>query len=125
MPSGLSLGWMLSETYNNLNQTSTDMITRHALRVYCEQDETSLTQVVKNIWNVDSLGVTNELEVVNKSEQNLQFDGELYVAKFPIKPHHEFLRDSHENSVNRLKSLRSKLQKNPSLFTEYDKIIKN
>ena len=125
MPSGLSLGWMLSETYNNLNETSTDMITRHALRVYCEQDETSLTQVVKNIWNVDSLGVTNELEVVNKSEQNVQFDGELYVARFPIKPHHEFLRDNHENSVNRLKSLRSKLQKNPSLFTEYDKIIKN
>ena len=80
---------------------------------------------MKNFWNVDSLGFTNELEVVNEFEQNLQFDGERYVVKLPIKPHHEFLPDNHENSVNRLKSLTSKLQKNPSLFTEYDKIIKN
>ena len=42
------LGWMLSGPYNNLNETSTNMITTYALRVYCEQDETSLTQVMKN-----------------------------------------------------------------------------
>ena len=118
------LGWMLSGSYNNLNETSTNMITTHALRVYCEQDETSLTQVMKNFWNVDSLGVTNELEVVSEFEQNLQFDGERYVVKLPIKPCHEFLPDNHENSVNRLRSLTSKLQKNSSFFTEYNKIIK-
>ena len=42
------LGWMLSGPYNNLNETSTNMITKHALRAYCEQDETSLAQVMKN-----------------------------------------------------------------------------
>ena len=47
------------------------MITTHALRVYCEQDKTSLTQVTKNFWNADSLAVNNELEVVNEFEQNL------------------------------------------------------
>ena len=56
------------------------MITTRTLRVYCEQDETSLTQVMKNFWNMDSLGVTNELEVVNEFDQNLQFDGERYVV---------------------------------------------
>ena len=42
------LGWILSGPYNNLNETSTNMITKHALRAYCEQDETSLAQVMKN-----------------------------------------------------------------------------
>ena len=119
------LGWMLSGPYNNLNETSTNVITTHALLAYCEQYETSLTQVIKNFWKVDSLGVNNELEVVNEFEQDLQFDGERYVVKLPIKPHHEVLPDNHENSVNRLKSITSKLQKNTSLFAEYDKIIKN
>ena len=119
------LGWMLSGPYNNLNETSTNVITTHALLAYCEQHETSLTQVIKNFWKVDSLGVNNELEVVNEFEQDLQFDGERYVVKLPIKPHHEVLPDNHENSVNRLKSITSKLQKNTSLFAEYDKIIKN
>ena len=116
---------MLSGTYNNLNEMSRHVITTHALRACCEQEETSLTQVMKNFWNVYSLGVNNELEVVNELEQNLQFDGEHYVVKLPIKPHHEFLLHNHENSVNRLKSLASKLQKDMSLLTEYDKIIKN
>ena len=119
------LGWMLSGPYNNLNETSTHVITTHALRASCEQEEMSLTQGMKNFWNVDSLGVNNELEVVNEFEQNLQFDGEHYVVKLPIKPHHEFLLHNHENSVNRLKSLTSKLQKDMPLLTEYDKIIKN
>ena len=119
------LGWMVSGPHNNLNEASTNMITTHALRAYCEQDETSLTQVMKKFWNVDSLGVNNELEVVNEFEQKLQFDGECCVVKLPIKPHHEFLPDNHENSVNRLKSLMAKLQKNTSLLTEYDKIIKS
>ena len=91
------LGCMLSGPYNNLNKPLTNVITTHALRAFCEQDETSLTQVMKNFWNVDSLGVNNELEVVNEFEQNLQFDGERYVVKLPIKPHHEFLSDKHEN----------------------------
>ena len=60
------LRWMLSGPYSNLNETSTNVIITHALRAYCEQDETSLTQVKKNFWNVDSLGVNNELEAVNK-----------------------------------------------------------
>ena len=119
------LGWMVSGPHNNLNEASTNMITTHALRAYCEQDETSLKQVMKKFWNVDSLGVNNELEVVNEFEQNLQSDGEYCVVKLPIKPHHEFLHDNHENSVNRLKSLMAKLQKNTSLFTEHYKIIKS
>ena len=80
---------------------------------------------MKNFWSVDSLGVISELEVVNEFEQNLHFDGERYVVKLPIKPHHEFLPDNQENSVNRLKSLTSKLQKNTLLFIENDKIIKD
>ena len=39
------------------------MITTYALRAYYEQDETSLTQVMKYFWNVDSLGVSKELEL--------------------------------------------------------------
>ena len=58
-------------------------------------------------------------------EQNLQFDVEHYVVKLPVKLHHESLPNNHENSVNLLKSLTSKLQNNTSFFTEYDKIIKN
>ena len=88
---------MLSGPCNNLNETSTNMIKTHALRVYCGQDETSLAQVMKSFWNVDSVRVTNDLEVVNDFEQILQFDGERYVVKLPIKP----------------------------LFTEYDKVITN
>ena len=45
------------------------MITTHSLRAYCEQDETSLTQIMKNLWDVDSLGVNNEIEAVNELEQ--------------------------------------------------------
>ena len=63
------LDWMLIGPYNNLNETSANMITTHSLRAYCEQDETSLTQVMENFWDVDSLGVNNELEVVNELEQ--------------------------------------------------------
>ena len=80
---------------------------------------------MKNFLNVDSLGVNNELEVVKEFETNLQFDGERFVVKLPIKPRHEFLPNNHENSVNRLKSLTLKLQKNMSLFIKCDKIIKN
>ena len=34
------------------------MITAHAFRAYCEQDEISLTQVMKNVLDLDSLVVT-------------------------------------------------------------------
>ena len=74
---------------------------------------------------MDSLGVNNELEVVNEFEQNLLFDGESYFVKLRIKPYHEFLHNNHENSVNCLKSLTSKVQKNMPLFTKYNEIIKN
>ena len=84
---------MLSGPYNNLNETSANVITTHALRAYCEQDET-LTQVMKSFWNVDGLGANNELEVVNEFEQNLQFHGEHCVVRLPIKPHHEFLPEN-------------------------------
>ena len=48
-----------------MNETSANVITAHAPCAYCEQDETSLTQVMKNFGNVDNLGVSNELEVLN------------------------------------------------------------
>ena len=93
---------MLSGPYNNLNKPSTNIITVHTLRAFCAQDETSLTQVMKNFLNVDSLGVNDELEVVNEFEQNLKFDGERYLVKLPIKPHHEFLSDKHEMCLTRV-----------------------
>ena len=34
------------------------MITAHTFRAYCEQDEISLTQVMKNVLDLDSLVVT-------------------------------------------------------------------
>ena len=123
-----TLGWIISGVYNCLNGHNKDTAvlvnTTHALRINCFEED-SLTNVLNRFWNVDSLGVDNEVEVVIKFEQELTFNGEHYVVKLPIKPHHEFLPDNYNISSNRLISLMSKLVKKTLLCAEYDKVIKN
>ena len=111
-----ALGWVLWSSYSNKAEYTESL---EQFRVSSDTSKVeSLTNVMNKCWSEDRLGVGNEV-VVEKFESNISFNGDRYVVDLPMKPHHEYLPDNFQLASGRLKHLRSKLHKYPSLAEKY------
>ena len=57
-------------------------------------------------------------------QNTIKFENNRYIAKFPIKKVNDLLPDNYTVAKKRLDYLQKQLTKNKSLFTDYDKVIK-
>ena len=78
------------------------------------------------LWDIESVGVkTEELEIYQNFENDLEFTGERYSVKLPFKPMTELIPDNFITSKKRLSSLTHKLYCNQKLKEQYDNILKD
>ena len=55
----------------------------------------------------------------------MKFDGKIFVTKHPFKSTDDWIPDNYQLCLKRLESLKRSLDKDQTLITEYNKIIKN
>ena len=68
------------------------------------------------IWHIESVGLnTKEFEMYQNFENDLEFNGERYSVKLPLKPMTELVPDNFITSKKRLSSLKHKLDCNQKL----------
>jgi hypothetical protein len=129
------LGWVLSGPIDNLSEESsstTNFAATHVLRIDATPVQDNLnpnmTEQLKKFWELESIGIRgDESSVYDKFVEEVRFNGERYEAKLPFKEHHPTIPDNvnHAVSVKRLGKLVHRLQDQPALLTEYDKIIQD
>ena len=100
-----NLGWVLCGSYrenSELVKSSIQLLnTTHVM--FTEND--SLTDVMQMFWKVDSVGIVNEMEVVQNFKSEITFNGYRYRVFLPLKPHHDYIPDNYQLSYSRLNSL--------------------
>ena len=87
--------------------------------------ETLNSQITK-FWQVES-SATLEKETFNSKTftDQLKFDVKNYVTKLPFKNTDSWIPDNYQLCLKRLESLKRSLDKNHTLLTDYNEIIKN
>lgn len=86
--------------------------------------EPSLDDQLKKFWELKSLGIPKEESpVYEKFLQQIHFDGQRYKASLHWKEHHPPLPDHYDLCCRRLEGLLRRLQQNPQLLKQHDKII--
>ena len=72
---------------------------------------------------MEALGIT-EIDLVHKNfVKDIRFENGHYVVKLHWRQHHDILPDNFELSSGRLISTLKRLEKDPPLLKEYDRII--
>jgi hypothetical protein len=123
----------MSGPIDNLSEefsSTTNFAATHVLRIDTTPVQDNLnpnmTEQLKNFWELESIGIRgDESSVYDKFVEEVRFNGERYEAKLPFKEHHPTIPDNHAVSVKRLGRLVHRLQDQPALLTEYDKIIQD
>ena len=82
-----------------------------------------LRNELKHFWEVESYGFDKENDVYDSFMNDIKFDGDRYITKLPFKPHADILPDNYRHSMQRLNSLKKKLDKNKELKESYHEII--
>ena len=78
---------------------------------------------LSKFWTIESVEDDLNDAVIEQFKNNISFNGKRYVTKLPFKSEHDMLPDNFEMCKQRLKSLKKRLNNNPELLNEYDKII--
>ena len=119
-------GWIIcgptSKAKTNKHTTTTNYTVRPTMRI---NNKTLNSQLTK-LWEVDS-SRTFENEVFNFKTFTdlLKFDGKNYVTKLPFKNTEDWIPDNYQLCFKRLESLKRSLDKDQTLLTDYNEIIKN
>ena len=128
------LGWVLSGPVNNdchdEPNCTTNLNATHVLRVDStpiqREPDPDVREQLKTFWDLETLGIRDEEKsVYDDFVEEIQFNGERYEAHLPFKKHHPVIPDNHAGSVKRLVSLLRRLQNQPTLLREYDRIIRD
>lgn len=122
------LGWILSGPVPSpeTEQSSVSLITTHTLRVDSRQLAETLDDTLRSFWDLESLGIKDsEQSVFEKFKENIAFKEGRYEVSLPWKEQHPLLPDNYLLSVKRLHGLLRRLQQNPSILQEYDRVIQN
>ncbi|KRY80286.1 hypothetical protein T4D_6163, partial [Trichinella pseudospiralis] len=88
-----------------------------------------LNSQMRNFWEIDSIGVTQETavdpneETVEKFGQSVAFDGSRYVVGLLWRAEAAQLLDNHEVALRRLRALRRQLDKSVDTAREYAAVI--
>ena len=79
---------------------------------------------IEKFWELDSVGILpKEKSAYEKFQSDINFVDNRYEVKLPFKENHPLIGDNYTNSLLRLKSLKTKLNKNPGMMEAYDDII--
>ena len=87
-----TLGWIVNRPYSSINSTNVYNINSHFLIVPPSNSrynvfENEADHKLSTIWDIESAGVnTQELEIYQNSENDLEFTGERYSVKLLFKP---------------------------------------
>ena len=120
------LGWILSGPVEpQVTSSVLSVRSSHTLKVEVCATDASLDDQLKKFWELESLGIANnEISVYDKFVQKISFNGKRYEVCLPWKPNHPPLPDHFELCQKRLSSLLRRLRQNPSLFSDYDSVIR-
>ena len=119
------IGWVLTgpcKTNQDSFHTPNLLVSTHTL---LSSSEIRMEDTLQKFWEIESAGVANEKGIFEKFVDDVEFDNERYIVKLPFKSCHEFLPDNYRLSLNRLMSLRRRLDKNPKLLETYHSIFKD
>ena len=80
---------------------------------------------LQKFWEVESVGIKEQedVSVLTQFKKDLKFNEGRYEVKLPFQENFDHIEDNFLLSKNRLKTLHSKLKKDPKLLNEYDNII--
>ena len=85
-----------------------------------------MREQLRTFWDVKTLGIRGEENsFYDDFVEEVQFNGEIYVAHLPFKKHHPVIPDNHAGSVKRLVSLLRRSQNQSTPPREYDRIIRD
>ena len=80
---------------------------------------------VKKLWDLETLGIREEESMHEPLFDNISFNGTRYSVQLPWEEGHRELPTNFATSQARLKSLLSRLRKDPEILKEYGSVIKN
>jgi hypothetical protein len=135
-PTALSskLGWLLS---GRVNQNPCDDRSTNACLILagdpCQisaipNPKDELVDSLKRFWEVESIGITDAKRKCAPDDnflESIRFTGQRYEVGLPWKEEQPLLNTDYDLCHNRLRSLHSKLRKEPELLREYDKSFKD
>ena len=84
----------------------------------------NLNNLLEKFYDTETLGSNDNPDIIKEFEKDLEFNGDRYICKLPLKQYRETIPDNYGNTFKRLKYLLNKLKKDTQLYTAYDAIIK-
>ena len=123
------LGWVLSgplkgKTVASSNNVNINLVHDPSKRLHVNSS-VRLDDEVKQLWDLETIGIRSTDEVHDELLDNVSFNGERYLVKLPWKVGHKPLPSNFQNSFCRLKGQLRKLKKEPHVLEAYDNIIKD
>ena len=120
------LGWVLSGPLKGKTAEGTVSINLNVSKsVAYPVGGSNLEGEVKKLWDLETLGIREEESMHEPLFDNISFNGTRYSVQLLWKESHKELPTNFTTSQARLKSLLSRLRKDPEILKEYDSVIKN
>ena len=125
------LGWVLSgpmKGERKVNEVHVNFV-GHSL-VIAKKDSKQhenlkeLGESVQKLWDYETVGIREEENVHDTLKERMVFNGTRYIVELPWKEGHERLSSNYWNSLQRLKAQVRRLQQEPEILVEYDRVIK-
>ena len=121
-----NLGWVLSGPLKGKTAVGTVSINLNVSKsVTYPMGGSKLEGEVKKPRDLETLGIREEESMHEPLFDNISFNGTRYSIQLPWKESHKELPTNFTSSQARLKSLLSRLRKDPEILKEYDSVIKN
>ena len=123
------LGWVLSGQSEQIPLKSSTFTVSHLVTTHvltCASVTSTLDQQLKNFWDLESLGILpSERSVYAEFKEQIEFSDNHYTVCLPWRESHPILPDNYMLSLKRLKSLTTRLERDPVVFTEYSHIMQD
>ena len=117
------LGWLLNGPIRRPD-SNTNMSTTMLVEA-CDTEEKRLSNEVHRFWDLDTVGIKeNENSVLENFMETIKCIDNRYEVEMPFKTGIPILPDYYNMSVARLKSLKTRLDKDPKLLKAYDDVFK-
>ena len=123
------LGWVLSGPVPRFSSadTTVNFCSSHVLKVDAQSSVTNSTEIMeqelKKFWNVETLGIRDiEPSLYEQFLKQVSFKDGSYCVQLPWKDPHPMLPNKCQT---RLFGLLRRLKQNPSLFREYNAVIRD
>ncbi|XP_028410434.1 uncharacterized protein LOC114533050 [Dendronephthya gigantea] len=119
------LGWVLSGPLRGREIEGAGVTQVNFMGQTTKWDRDSLESNVEKLWSFEGLGIIEEDTVHETFLDGISFTGNRYSVKLPWKEDHDNLPDNYMNSLARMKGQLKRLEKEPELLKEYDRIIRD